>query len=154
MYTCALHTPALNANLISISSFDRAGLTTTFANGHGIMQKSDGTLVLAGKHVNGMYLLETIDNIPLTMNSMSQPTSLEQWHCWLTHCSPLTIQEMATKQLVNGLKLSEKGVTGKCENCILGRQTLIRLKMRWMQLSDFEKLLNQPQTLIFLFICK
>jgi hypothetical protein len=31
------------------------------------------------------------------------------------------------------------------------------LKMRWMQLSDFEKLLknqHQPQTLIFLFICK
>jgi GAG-pre-integrase domain len=122
-YTRALHTPALNANLISISSFDRAGLTTTFANGQGIIRKSDGTLVLAGKHVNGIYLLETVDNIPFAMNSMSQPTSLEQWHRRLTHCSPLTIQEMATTQLVDGLKLSEKNVTGKCEDCILGHQT-------------------------------
>jgi hypothetical protein len=30
---------------------------------------------------------------------------------------------MATKQLVDGLKLSEKNVTGKCEDCILGHQT-------------------------------
>jgi GAG-pre-integrase domain len=122
-YTRTLHTPALNTNLIFISSFDKDGLTTTFANGQGIIRKSDGTLVLAGKHVNGMYLLKTIDNIPFAMNSMSQPTSLEQWHRRLTHCSLLTIQEMATKQLVNGLKLFEKNVTGKCKDCILGRQT-------------------------------
>jgi hypothetical protein len=80
-YTRTLHTPALNANLISISSFDRAGFTTTFTNGQGIIRKSDESPVLAGKHVNSMYLLETIDNIPFTINSMSQPTSLEQWHC-------------------------------------------------------------------------
>lgn len=30
---------------------------------------------------------------------------------------------MATNRLVNGLKLSEMDVTGKCEDCILGRQT-------------------------------
>ena len=86
-YTCALHIPALNANLISISAFDRAGLTTTFSNGQGIIQRTDGTVVLAGKNVNGMYILETINDILLTMNSMSQPTSLKQWHCQLTHCS-------------------------------------------------------------------
>ena len=27
-YTCALHTPTLNVNLISISALDRAGVTT------------------------------------------------------------------------------------------------------------------------------
>lgn len=122
-YTRALHTPSLNANLISISAFDKAGLTTTFSNGQGIIRKADGTIVLEGRNVNGMYILETIDDKPLAMSSISQPTSLEQWHRRLTHCSPLTIQEMATKNLVDGLKLSGTSVTGKCEDCILGRQT-------------------------------
>src|SRR5271168_4148777 len=30
---------------------------------------------------------------------------------------------MATNNLVDGLKLSEVGITGKCEDCIMGRQT-------------------------------
>ena len=82
-YTCALHTPTLNANLISISALDRAGLTTTFGNGRGITRKPDGTIVLAGKHNSGMYILETIDepsHIPQAFTSLSIGTSLEQWH--------------------------------------------------------------------------
>ena len=82
-YTNALHTPTLNANLVSVSTFDKAGLTTTFGNGKGVVQKADGTIILAGENVNGMYLLETLDNAPnpsFTMTSLSQPTSLEQWH--------------------------------------------------------------------------
>jgi len=36
-YTQALHTPALSANLISVSTFDKAGLTTTFSGGRGVI---------------------------------------------------------------------------------------------------------------------
>ena len=36
-YTRAIHTPSLNANLISVSTFDRAGLTTTFGGGRGVI---------------------------------------------------------------------------------------------------------------------
>ena len=125
-YTRALHTPALNANLVSISALDKAGLTTTFGNGQGVTQKVDGTIVLASRNVNGMYLLESINDplkTPLAMTSLSQPTSLEQWHRRLTHCSPLTIQDMANNNLVDDLKISGTTVHGKCENCILGRQT-------------------------------
>jgi hypothetical protein len=122
-YTRALHTPSLNANLISISAFDKAGLTTTFSNGQGTIRKADGTIVLAGRNVNGMYILETLDDIPIAMSSLSQPTSLEQWHRRLTHCSPSTIQEMVANKLVDGLKMSGTVLTGKCEDCILGRQT-------------------------------
>jgi hypothetical protein len=125
-YTRALHTPTLNANLISVGAFDRAGLTTTFGNGKGVVRKADGTLVLAGQNVNGMYLLETVDhapNTPLAMTSLSQPVPLEQWHRRLTHCSPLTIHDMAKGNLVDDLKISEATITGKCEDCILGRQT-------------------------------
>jgi hypothetical protein len=125
-YTRALHTPTLNANLVSVSALDRAGLTTTFGNGQGITKKADGTVVLAGKGVNGMYLLETIDTTPplaMSSNSLSQPASLEQWHRRLSHCSPLTIQNMAKNGLVDGLRITETVLNGKCENCIMGRQT-------------------------------
>ena len=60
-YTRALHTPTLNANLVSVSALDKAGLTITFGQGQGVARKADGTVVLAGKEVNGMYLLEPID---------------------------------------------------------------------------------------------
>ncbi len=58
-FTHVLHTPTLNANLISISAFDNAGLTTTFGNGRGVIKKPDGTVVLAGQGDKGMYIVET-----------------------------------------------------------------------------------------------
>jgi transposase InsO family protein len=125
-YTRALHTPTLNANLVSVSALDKAGLTTTFGNGKGIARKADGTVVLTGRNVSGMYLLQAVDSSPnnnFAMISLSKPTSLEQWHRRLTHCSPLTIQEMARNGLVDGLIISESTINGKCEDCILGRQT-------------------------------
>ena len=130
-FTRALHTPTLNANLISISSFDRAGLITTFGNGRGVIRKSDDTVVLAGRGDKGMYIVETcvsssnqsIPNHPLAMGSLSNTSSLEQLHRRLSHCSPATIQEMVKGELVDGLKVSEVSTQGKCEDCILGRQT-------------------------------
>ena len=82
-YTHALHTPTLNANLVSVSALDKAGLVTTFGNGKGVTCTEDGTIVLTSRNVNGMYLLETIEgplHTPLALNSLSQTTSLEQWH--------------------------------------------------------------------------
>ena len=88
--------------------------------------KVDGTVILAGKNINGMYLIETIDkppNILLSMSSLSQPTSLEQWHCRLTHCSPSTIRDMLTDNLVDRLTISDTTLNGKCKDYIMGRQT-------------------------------
>ena len=90
------------------------------------MKKPDETIVLTGKGINGMYLLETMDvkpHTPLAFHSLSNLMSLEQWHQWLTHCSPLTIKDMANNGLVNGLTISKDTVTGKCKDCIMGRQT-------------------------------
>jgi GAG-pre-integrase domain len=101
---------------------DKAGLTTIFSNEKGTIQKVDGTVVLTGQNINRMYLLETVDNLPnslVAMTSLSQPTSLKQWHHHLAHCSPLMIQEMAKKNLVDGLIISETTVSEKCEDCIM-----------------------------------
>ena len=129
-YTRALHTPTLNANLVSVSALDKAGLMTTFGQGKGVARKTDGTVVLAGKGISGMYLLETVENgpstqhpLPLAMASLSKPVTMEQWHRRLAHCSPLTIKDMASKKLVDGLDISGGDPSGKCEDCILGRQT-------------------------------
>ena len=121
-----------------MGALDKVGLTTTFGNGQGVVQRADGNVVLAGKNVNGMYVLETtndsdIPNTPLAMGSLSQAVSLEQWHHRLTHCNPLTIQNMANNNLVDGLRVSNVNLSGKCEDCILGRQT------RWPFDGETEK---------------
>ena len=127
-YTQALHAPSLNANLVSISAFDRAGLTTKFGDGKGVVKKADSTTILVGKGVNGMYLLEPLDakptgGTPLALSSLSTSTSLEQWHRHLAHCSLLMIRDMAKSNLVDGLTISEDILHGKCEDCVMGRQT-------------------------------
>ena len=76
-----------------------------------------------------MYVVDDLElgsgllNTPLAMASLSQPVSLAQWHCWFTHCSPLTITEMSKGNLVNSLNISESELHGKCEDCIIGCQT-------------------------------
>jgi len=128
-YTRAIHIPSLNANLISMSSFDRAGLMVTFGGGRGVVTKGDGGVVLTAQLVKGMYVVDELDDIPgtpqahLGVASLSQPTPLEQWHRRLTHCSPLTITEMSKGNLVDGLNISGNDLHGKCEDCIVGRQT-------------------------------
>ncbi len=133
-YTRALHTPTLNANLISISAFDKAGLMTTFSGGRGIISKPDGTVILTGRGDKGMYIVDALSggtmdvhdvkpDTPHAMSSLSHPTSLEQWHRQLAHCSPATIQEMVSGNLVDGLNVSGMTLHGQCEDCILGRQT-------------------------------
>ncbi len=129
-YTHAIHTPTLNTNLISIGTFDKAGLTVTFGGGRGLVRKSDRTIVLSARLTKGMYVVDelvhdtpSISAIPLTMTSLSTPVPLEQWHRRLTHCSPLTILEMSKGNLVDGLVVSGNDLHGKCKDCIVERQT-------------------------------
>ena len=77
----------------------------------------------------GMYVVDEFNgNVPdqgiaIAMTSLSQPVSLEQWHRRLAHCSPLTITEMSRGELVDGLRVSGHDLRGKCEDCIIGRQS-------------------------------
>ncbi len=96
-YTRAIHTPILNANLVSVSAFDRVGLSITFEGGRAVIQKKDGTTVLSTRCVRGMYVVNEakgdvpgtgIPDTPLAMISLSQLTTLERWHRRLAHCSP------------------------------------------------------------------
>ena len=61
-YTRAIHTPTLNANLISVSTFDRAGLTVTFGGGRSVVRRGDDTVVLTGRCEKGMYIVDELDD--------------------------------------------------------------------------------------------
>ena len=64
-YTRAIHTPMLNANLISVSTFDRAGLSVVFGGGRSVVQKPDGTVVLTARCEKRMYIVNEVnDNLP------------------------------------------------------------------------------------------
>jgi hypothetical protein len=87
-YTHALHTPMLNANLVSVSAFNQAGLTVTFGSGQGVIRKADGTVVLTSRGERGMYIVDALEqpsgmneaSLLIAMSSLSQQTTLEQWH--------------------------------------------------------------------------
>ena len=99
----------------------------TFGEGRGVIRRKDGKVVLTARLVKGMYVVEELHDLPsvphahLGRTSLSQPTSLEQWHRRLTHCSPSTVLEMLNRNLVDGLNISAKDLRGKCEDCIVGR---------------------------------
>jgi len=131
-YTRAIHTPTLGANLISVSAFDKVGLTIIFEGGRAVIKKKDGTAVLSARCVRGMYVVDEATgdvpcvgypDTPLAMASVSHPTTLEQWHRRLAHCSLLTISEMVKLGLVDGLDVSDNELRGKCEDCVVGQQT-------------------------------
>ncbi len=67
--------------------------------------------------------LPGVTSTPTAFTSLSQSVSLVQWHRRFAHCSPLTIAEMSKGSLVDGLNVSEIELRGKCEDCIIGRQT-------------------------------
>jgi histone deacetylase 1/2 len=128
-YTRAIHTPTLNANLVSVSAFDNAGLTVTFGGRRGVVRKGDGTAVLSARLVKGMYVVDELTDdlprdhgVPIAMASLSKSVSLEQWHRRFAHCSLLKIAEMSKGNLVDGLTVSGHDLCGKCEDCIIGRQ--------------------------------
>ncbi len=70
------------------------------------------------EHVNGMYVLDAVPT-PQEMSSGSSPTSLCNWHCHFVHMSPKKIEEMASKNLVDGLEITSDPLQGRCEDCIL-----------------------------------
>ncbi len=84
-YTRAIHTPTLNANLISVSTFNKAGLTVTFRGGRGVIRKPDGTIVLTAWLMKGMYVVNELNHdlpgeqkISTALVSLSSPVLLEQ----------------------------------------------------------------------------
>lgn len=116
----ALHSPSLAANLISVSALDKAGLSTVFSNGRAAVRDKSGKEIFAGRGSDSMYVLDAAPT-PQAMSSRSSPTSLCNWHRRFVHMSPKNIEEMASKNLMDGLEITSDPLQGRCEDCILAR---------------------------------
>ena len=66
-----------------------------------------------GQFCNSLYL---------GIASLSQPVSLEQWHC---HRSLMTIAGMSKGNLVEGLNISNDNPCGKCEDCMTANPSFV-----------------------------
>ncbi|KAJ3885912.1 hypothetical protein GG344DRAFT_58400, partial [Lentinula edodes] len=129
----ALLAPSLAANLISISALDKAGFFTTFGGNAAVVKRKDGTELFHGRGRDGMYVLDA-EEAPgqtsgprhhVALSSRSSPTDIEQWHRRFVHASTETIERMERENMVDGLKgaVTSHKLEGKCESCILARQT-------------------------------
>ena len=59
----------------------------------------------------------------LTTQSLNHPADFETWHQRLAHVGESTINEMIRDGTVEGLSVTKKSVIGRCEDCIMGKQT-------------------------------
>jgi Reverse transcriptase (RNA-dependent DNA polymerase)/gag-polypeptide of LTR copia-type/GAG-pre-integrase domain len=126
LFQNALHTPDLAANLISVSRLDAAGFDSHFGKGR-VTFLDDDFPILTGFLDRGMYKLNTVPtdvNDIKAMTSIAKKTDEATWHRRLAHVSTRTIRRMLSKGLVDGLEiLARKCEEGRCEDCILGKQT-------------------------------
>ena len=58
----------------------------------------------------------------MVTRSLNAPTRLETWHRRLVHIGESTVWEMMSKQIVNGLSVTDTAVNGRCEDYIIGKQ--------------------------------
>ena len=78
-----LYAPDLDYNLVSVSSLDKKGLTTVFANSKCIIQQK-GKVLATGSIFNNLYKLD-IDFNHIPQHSAFVTKSLHLWHQRLAH---------------------------------------------------------------------
>ncbi|KAF5378820.1 hypothetical protein D9615_006849 [Tricholomella constricta] len=121
----ALHTPKLEHNLLSIGCLGKKGCSVTFNGLGAIFFDPDGHPFMRGAcHNDTMYRIDFIPRpTAMSARSLKRPTDLETWHRRLGHVGENTLRMMEREQMVTGLDITKKSVNGRCENCIMGKQT-------------------------------
>lgn len=125
VFTNALHTPDLAANLISIACFDKAGFLVTFSKGRAVFKDQSGREVLTGNSRNGMYHLNMLDRDThprikaMVAASLNCPVDLDGWHQRFGHAEVNTIRSLVNGDLVDGLTIQRDAeAKGLCEDCV------------------------------------
>ena len=96
-----LHVPDLGYQLLSVPTFDKLGLKTSFESGR--CQISAGSRLLAtATMLENLYQLD----VPRPVVKALLSTSLPIWHRRLAHVQPDVIKEMAKSNAVHGIQLS------------------------------------------------
>jgi hypothetical protein len=122
-----LHTPDLSSNLISVSKLDEKGFTTTFSRGTAIIADPAGAAIMEAKLVNGMYVVELIDEgvhalATSTPRSRDVPVDKNTWHRRLGHVGKTGLDAIISGDRVEGMSVATGDDSGMCEDCLSGKQ--------------------------------
>lgn len=113
-----LHVPELGYQLLSVPTFDKSGLNTSFHSRRCWIQR-DNTLLATATLKSNLYELDT-NQTPQEQSLIARSTKL--WHQRLGHIQPSTIIEMSKSGTVRGLDIqhSDKDEI-TCSGCVLGK---------------------------------
>ena len=119
------HIPELKKNLISLGTLDSQGCKYS-AEG-GVLKVSKGALiVIKGKLVNGLYLLQGSTVVGAAAVSSSHNSELDTTHLWhmrLGHMSEAGMSILSKRDLLGDSKI---GKLDFCEYCVYKKQTRVK----------------------------
>ncbi len=113
-----LHVPELGYQLLSVPTFDKSGLNTSFHSRRCWIQK-DNTLLATATMRGNLYELDTT-RPSIHQSLIAQSTII--WHQRLAHVQPSTIIEMSKSGAVRGLDINHSMKDElTCTGCVLGK---------------------------------
>ena len=119
-----LYVPNLEVNLVSICSATEKDNVQILFSENEVLFSKNGKLSIKGKKAsNGLYQLD-ITAIPKSEHNaliVRQTAPLTTWHERLGHVATKTVQIMASRNLVDGLNLSDTSITTVCNGCMHGK---------------------------------
>ncbi len=116
--TNVLHVPELGYQLLSVLTFDKSGLATSFYSRLCRIER-DSTLLATATMNGNLYELDT--PLPSPATSLVAQT-MKVWHQRLAHTQPSTISEMAQSGTVQGLEIKRSVKDDmSCTECVLGK---------------------------------
>lgn len=129
-----LHVPGLKKNLLSVGQCTSRGYDFKFKSKYVELTAREEIIAIGVKQLNGIYrmFLEVIkpdrNEINLTV------TSVKVWHERLAHLNVLAIKELTSANLIQRIKIEEKG-DFFCEPCQLGKSLKLPFKNKVKRLS-------------------
>jgi hypothetical protein len=124
----------LTKNLVSIAKLDRAGYTTTFCNGEGIVTDSKGKIVTRAPLSNhDLYEFDIREMFSSNMDTALlgsvtlDENNLETWHLRLGHRNIQDLKTAVKKNLISGVPASilksKKRRHSLCDSCVRAKST-------------------------------
>ena len=120
-----LFVPQLKKRLMSIGQLTKLGAEVTFSDQEVTLRVHGRTFVFGGRF-GKLYEL-TCEVLPSSCNfGAVDETSLTTWHLRFGHLNKQDVQKLVSKNLVEGMSISDAKSTSlpeNCDGCILGKQS-------------------------------
>ena len=122
----------LAKNLVSIPKLDRAGYTTIFSNGRGVVTDPQGNVIAdAPLSENDLYEFDIRDLFDTQKAMLGSATldesEIDTWHVRLGHRNTLDLQEAVRNNLLSGppavVGKNNKRKKALCHPCVLSKST-------------------------------